>query len=499
MGTKADDAVAALRELLIGGKPAAVVDLADEALARGPRGVRSDADVARILLVKLAALLNLERFDRCPEVIDAAHAALSRCDEPALEGDFHALAGGLAQQQGGLERCVTHLVRGERALERVRIDDKESALAWLDLATTYSYIAFHEEAVAALRRAQDAAWAAGEPAGGYVHPEIRVRRALWLDHRGDSEGCVRELTDLYESVEPCDVDGFDLPHLGFAGARLMALGVKVRRDPRTVLAGYRAATPEDAATNLLAEICLDIAAGRSAEALAALDSPVLAGAAPAAEVMRLRSLALSAAGDFRAALSAERAAVAAIVNGPGRLNSLYIEGITARLDQDELRRSVTRYSDEAHTDALTGLPNRRHLERFVKDLTSHGTYGTIGVADLNGFKAVNTTHGHQSGDEVLQQVAALLSRTLRVGDFLARYGGDEFVVILPGTRLVEAADVSSRLISAVARFDWAALVPTTPVSLSIGLAELSPRTDFSAAFQAADLVMLREKAAGSTR
>jgi len=498
MGQAADD-VAMLGRLLRAGQPERAVEQADEILERDPKLGGNDALVAHTLLTKLGALLNLGRFDRCPAVVDAVQAALARCDEPALQGEFHALAGGLAHQQGSLERCVTHLVRGARALQRARSDDQEVAMAWLDLATTYSYIGFHEEAVTMLIKAQQSAAKAGEPAGDFVHPEIRVRHALWLDHQGDSARCVRELAQVYDTISPQDVAPFDLFHLGFAGARLAALGVGVSRDPGPVLAACRPATPEDCATLLLAEACLDIAAGRPAEALARLDSPALDGSVPAAEVLRLRSLALSAAGDYRAALTAERAAVAAIVNGPGRLNSLYIEGITARLDQDELRRSVTRYSDEAHTDALTGLPNRRHLERFVANLSRHGTYSTIGVADLNGFKAVNTTHGHQSGDEVLQQVAALLSRALRAGDFLARYGGDEFVVILPGTRLVEAADISGRLINAVAGFDWVALVPGTPVSLSIGLAELSPRTDFTTAFQAADLVMLREKAAGAPR
>ena len=493
MGQAADD-VAKLGILLRENKPEQVVALADELLEQDPKMGGDDALISLALLNKLGALLNLEYFERCPAVVDAAQAALARCDEPALQGEFHALAGALAYWQGSLERCVTHLVRGARALQRTRTETRESAVAWLDLATTYSYIGFHEEAVVTVVRAQQAARAAGEPPNDYLHPEIRVRHALWLDHQGDTAGCVRELSELYDTISSRDIGGFDLVHLGFAGARLKALGVAVVRDPMTILGTITAATPEDESVLVLAEACLAIAAGRSAEALTLLDSTVETETMPKAEGLRLRSLAFSAGGDYRAAVAAERAAVAAIVNGPGRLNRLYIEGITARLDQDELRRSVTRYSDEAHTDALTGLPNRRHLERFVANLTTHGTSSTIGVADLNGFKAVNTTHGHQSGDEVLQQVAALLSRALRAGDFLARYGGDEFVVILPGTTLADAAEVSSRLISAVAGFDWATLVPATPVSLAIGLAELRPGTDFTTAFQSADLVMLSEKA-----
>ena len=484
--------------LLRDGQPERATALVDRALARDPGQGGDDAAVARLLIIKFAALLNLERLDLCPAVADAAYASLSRIDAPALLGNFHALSGVLAHFQGALERAVTHLVRGARALERVREDSHDSALAWLDLATAYSYISFHEEAVQTLGRAQEAAVKAGDPVSYYAHPEIRVRHALWLDYQGDTEGCVRELAEVYTTIAPEDIEGFNRPHLAYAGARLAALGVPVERDPASVLASYPLITPEEKALALLTDACLAIADGRPQDAMTSLDSPLLSGIISDAEVLRVRALTLAAAGDYRAALTTERAAVAAIVNGPGRLNSLYIEGITARLDQDELRRNLTRYTDEANTDPLTGLPNRRHLERYVNDLTSHGTYGTIGVADLNGFKAINTIHGHLSGDEVLQQVAVLLTRALRSGDFLARYGGDEFVVILPDTDLATAEEVGKRLISAVDRFEWATLVPTTPVSLAIGLAELGPASDFTSAFQVADLEMLREKA-GATR
>ena len=495
-GQAAEEAMCQLLQL---GRHEEAFAQAEAALAQDPKQDGDDALVARLHVIRFAALLNLERYDQCPPVADALYNTLSRCDEPALLGEYHALAGILAYSQSALDRCVMNLVRGARALERVRVDSREAADAWRDLAATYSYIGFHEEALATLARAQQVGANAGAPAIRFVAPSIQVQHALWLDHQGDTEGCVRELSELYTGLTPDQVVQAEWSQLAYAGARLVALGVPVERDPAALLATCPYSTPQDAAVFRVVESCLAIAAGRPAEALSGLDAVGGTDAIPVAELLRVRALALAAAGDYRAALRTERAAVAAIVNGPGRLNSLYIEGITARLDQDELRRSLSRYTDEAHTDSLTGLPNRRHLERYVNDLTSHGTYGTIGVADLNGFKAINTVHGHLSGDEVLQQVAALLTRALRSGDFLARYGGDEFVVILPETGLDDAADVSGRLINAVDRFDWAALVPATPVSLSIGLAELDPRTDFSAAFQVADLVMLQEKAGGGAR
>lgn len=290
--------------------------MVDRALERDPRQGGDEAAVARLLLIKFAALLNLERLDLCPAVADAAYASLTRTEAPALLGNFHALSGVLAHFQGALERAVTHLVRGTRALERVREDSHDSALAWLDLATAYSYISFHEEAVQTLGRAQEAAVKAGDPVSYYAHPEIRVRHALWLDYQGDTEGCVRELTEVYSTISPEDIEGFNRPHLAYAGARLVALGVPVARDPSSVLLGYPLITPEEKALALLTDACLAIGSSRQADAHASLDSPLLSGIISDAEVLRVRALTLAAAGDYRAALATERAAVAAIVNGP---------------------------------------------------------------------------------------------------------------------------------------------------------------------------------------
>lgn len=95
---------------------------------------------------------------------------------------------------------------------------------------------------------------------------------------------------------------------------------------------------------------------------------------------------------------------------------------------------------------------------------------------------------------MLRQVAAILGRLLRGSDFLARYGGDEFVIVLPDTPLAAASDVTGRLAAAVNSFDWAILVPGTPVTVTMGLAELSPGTDMVAAFQAAEQARSRRKA-----
>ncbi|MGH3647961.1 MAG: GGDEF domain-containing protein, partial [Micromonosporaceae bacterium] len=178
-----------------------------------------------------------------------------------------------------------------------------------------------------------------------------------------------------------------------------------------------------------------------------------------------------------------------------RVRALFVDGIAVRLDHEELRRTVGRYAGEALSDPLTGLANRRSLERRVAELIRDNESGVLGVFDLDAFKPVNTVHGHLTGDLVLQRVAAILVRTLRRRDFVARYGGDEFVVILPSTTVEEAAVIGRRLVAAVRDEDWESLVPGTPVSASVGWAELHQATGLIGAFRKADRAMLDAKLA----
>jgi diguanylate cyclase (GGDEF)-like protein len=447
-----------------------------------------------VQLAKLSALLNMDQLRACPPVIDAAWTIIQEQGaRPADVGEFHALAAFFAHREGSLERCITDLVRGAQALEATA-SDLRAVMPWISMAVTYSYVGFHRHAVAAQRHAEDISRFGGAEARKLTaHPEIRVRQAVFLDQRGESVAAKAILGDLVERLAVQDLITMEVPYLGYAMARYASLGGEYEGDARSLLRVENEQYPEGRELVRLGEAALAIAAGRPHEALELLANAHAAQTRLGrAEVPRLRALAHIEDGDYAAAHAADREVTYLLARATDRIYDLFVDGITARLDFDELRRNATRFADEAQTDPLTGLPNRRHLERYVADLTSRGARGVLGVADLDGFKEVNTVHGHQVGDEVLEQVAAILSRTLRAGDFLARYGGDEFVIVLPGTGMTEAGEVVTRLTGAVAVHDWSELAPGTPVTLTMGLAALEGQ-GLAAAFRSADLLMLRAK------
>ncbi len=106
--------------------------------------------------------------------------------------------------------------------------------------------------------------------------------------------------------------------------------------------------------------------------------------------------------------------------------------------------------EKAHTDTLTGLRNRRALDKVLSSLISGQTPFALMNLDLDYFKAVNDTLGHAAGDHLLRSVAGALTRELRSGDTIARVGGDEFVLLLPGmTVLQNLQAIADRIVAAL--------------------------------------------------
>ncbi len=132
-------------------------------------------------------------------------------------------------------------------------------------------------------------------------------------------------------------------------------------------------------------------------------------------------------------------------------------------------------SQKAQLDGLTGLWNRTYLDtRLSEEFSQAMRYGhplSLILADLDHFKSINDTFGHPHGDRVLQAFASLLTRTCREGDVAFRYGGEEFAVILPETRLRPAAEAAERMRTAFETITWKQH-PQHPVTASFGVAGL---------------------------
>jgi diguanylate cyclase (GGDEF)-like protein len=139
------------------------------------------------------------------------------------------------------------------------------------------------------------------------------------------------------------------------------------------------------------------------------------------------------------------------------------------------RLQTSRLSQQIGRDPLTGLLNRSRIgQQIDSELAQAKAAGrALGLAliDIDNFKAVNDTHGHSTGDQVLYSIASILSRACRDSDFAARYAGDEFLLVLPGLDLDDAHLVGERLLNEVSRYSNS-IAPSLgiEISISIGIA-----------------------------
>ncbi len=153
---------------------------------------------------------------------------------------------------------------------------------------------------------------------------------------------------------------------------------------------------------------------------------------------------------------------------------------------------------QALQDPLTGLPNRRALDDHLRALSVDVAAKPLSVAlvDLDGFKWVNDTKSHAEGDDVLRVIASTLRDALRGDDFVARYGGDEFVVLLPGAPASSATAAMNRAVHAVAELPGHL---SHGVTLSVGLVSMAPQEHPDAVLLRADGAMYQAKRGGGNR
>ena len=158
---------------------------------------------------------------------------------------------------------------------------------------------------------------------------------------------------------------------------------------------------------------------------------------------------------------------------------------------------------DAQTDPLTGLLNRRGLElniaRLARTTSIPGNEMCWIAIDIDHFKAINDTYGHDTGDATLQSIASLIKAGARQGDILARLGGEEFVVLLPGASLKAATATAERMRVSIEAQLLSINDITISVTASFGVALQSGFTDWETALKAADEAMYIAKSSGRNK
>jgi two-component system cell cycle response regulator len=173
---------------------------------------------------------------------------------------------------------------------------------------------------------------------------------------------------------------------------------------------------------------------------------------------------------------------------------------------ERLRDNVQQSIEMAVTDALTGLHNRRymetHLGSLVEQAASRGKPLSVLVLDIDYFKAINDGHGHDAGDEVLREFAVRVRKSIRGIDLACRYGGEEFVVVMPETDMAVAGMVAERLRKRIASEPFPLSQPgkAIDVTISIGIAARADADDTAATMlKRADQALYRAKRDGRNR
>jgi len=173
--------------------------------------------------------------------------------------------------------------------------------------------------------------------------------------------------------------------------------------------------------------------------------------------------------------------------------------------QNELLALTRRLEEISVTDSLTGVYNRRHMAVTLQQAFDHAIRYqrplSLTIVDVDFFKRINDSMGHQAGDEVLAEVARRFGGSIRSSDYVARYGGEEFLILLPETRFEEALTFAEKLRNAIASHPVVTSAGEIQVTVSVGTASL-PHTEFESPegmLSAADRALYRAKNNGRNR
>jgi len=220
----------------------------------------------------------------------------------------------------------------------------------------------------------------------------------------------------------------------------------------------------------------------------------------ATDLAQLKNQVKSQIGNIRQALDSYQQAEQHQDNLTTQLEALSNK-IKVMEEEAEKNRSVLeKQRHKALHDPLTELPNREYYnERANYEYHRWQRYSrplTIAVFDIDHFKKINDTHGHQAGDRVLKVIGRSVAKRLREVDFFCRFGGEEFVALMPETSVEEALPVLDKIRAAIANATFNYKEQPIAISLSIGTTEFKAGDDLESAFARADEALYQAKSSG---
>jgi diguanylate cyclase (GGDEF)-like protein len=169
----------------------------------------------------------------------------------------------------------------------------------------------------------------------------------------------------------------------------------------------------------------------------------------------------------------------------------------------ELKAAYKRIEELAELDELTGASNRRSIMRMLEEEIARsvrsGSPCSVALIDLDWFKRINDAYGHPTGDEVLRTFSITTFANIRSVDRFGRYGGEEFLLVLPGMETERATRALDRLRTIIADLDWSAFSPGMQVTMSAGVATLKPNETSDTLLARADGALYAAKAQGRNR
>jgi diguanylate cyclase (GGDEF)-like protein len=259
-----------------------------------------------------------------------------------------------------------------------------------------------------------------------------------------------------------------------------------------------------------------VSSSASGETMCTVESPDQCPAARRAQVQQFAdSDALDACPKLRNRSSGRCSAVCVPVSIMGRtVGVIHTTGVAGALPDESsikylstlanhagaragLLRIMADTQLQASTDSLTGLLNRRAFENAIRSLRSEHERYAVAMADLDHFKHLNDTYGHDTGDRALRLFSQILRTSVREDDVVCRHGGEEFAIVLPSCDSIAATEILDRTRLALAVATAEAGLPT--VTVSFGLVEASTAEDLSVSLARADAALLEAKRAGRDR